>query len=429
MKIPPYISKTLLIIIMPLFLIGCSSIKTKENPTHLSRVHIIDNNGFTETIHSKERLTSLRNINFLKSQPYQKVLRTFQRNKSGSTKSIITTYYDHGQIKQYLEVVDSRAYGVYKEWHHNGVVKLETRVIGGVSDIPPSAEKSWVFDGTSRAWSEEGHLLAEIYYEKGELHGLSKRYHLSGVVHEETPYHHNALHGTTKIFRADGSLFSQAEFSQGEKHGTSFQYWKNGSVAAQENYSNGSLMSGKYIDNLGIIRSEIVGGEGFRSIFKGKILAEQHEYKHGKPEGLVTIFDENSTPLRTYHIKNEVKHGEEIEFFTKVPKTQQKLSINWSEGKIQGLVKTWYDNGIQESSREMSMNKKNGISTAWFRNGSLMLIEEFQDDVLLRGEYHKKGEKYPVSKVTGGNGEATLYDPDGNFLKKIIYVSGLPAGT
>ena len=95
---------------------------------------------------------------------------------------------------------------------------------------------------------------------------------------------------------------------------------------------------------------------------------------------------------------------------------------------IQGIVKTWYDNGIQESSRQMSMNKKNGISTAWFRDGSLMLIEEFQDDALVRGEYHKKGVDHPTSKVVDGNGEATLYDAEGNFLKKIVYISGRPIG-
>ena len=40
----------------------------------------------------------------------------------------------YGQIKQYLESVNSRALGVYHEWYANGQQKVEALVIGGVAD-------------------------------------------------------------------------------------------------------------------------------------------------------------------------------------------------------------------------------------------------------------------------------------------------------
>ena len=94
--------------------------------------------------------------------------------------------------------------------------------------------------------------------------------------------------------------------------------------------------------------------------------------------------------------------------------------------KLDGAYKTWYENGVMESQREINANKKHGLSFAWFKDGSLMLSEEYENDLLLKGSYFKKGDKNPVSKVESGKGYATLYDKDGLFLKKISYDKGKP---
>lgn len=133
--------------------------------------------------------------------------------------------------------------------------------------------------------------------------------------------------------------------------------------------------------------------------------------------------------MRISHIKNGFKNGEELEFFPPNPfnnDLRPMLSITWRDGKIHGPVKTWYENGILESQREMANNVKTGLSTAWYRDGSLMIIEEYDQDKLVKGEYFKKGEKYPVSEVALGQGMATLYDGDGNFMHRINYQKGTP---
>ena len=55
-----------------------------------------------------------------------------------------------------------------------------------------------------------------------------------------------------------------------------------------------------------------------------------------------------------------------------------------------------------------------------------MLMEDYEKDLLVNGTYYKKGDKKPVSRIEKGKGTATLYDPDGYFLKKIPYEKGLP---
>ena len=74
----------------------------------------------------------------------------------------------------------------------------------------------------------------------------------------------------------------------------------------------------------------------------------------------------------------------------------------------------------------MSNNKKNGHSTAWYRDGSLMMIEEYEQDKLVRGEYYGRGEKFPVSMVVDGKGIVTRFDADGTFIQRVTYKLGKP---
>jgi hypothetical protein len=55
-----------------------------------------------------------------------------------------------------------------------------------------------------------------------------------------------------------------------------------------------------------------------------------------------------------------------------------------------------------------------------------MLIEEYENDLLFKGSYYKKGDKKAVSTIESGNGTASLYTSEGLFLKKVSYEKGKP---
>ena len=74
----------------------------------------------------------------------------------------------------------------------------------------------------------------------------------------------------------------------------------------------------------------------------------------------------------------------------------------------------------------MSNNQKNGILTSWYEVGNLMMIESYDKDKLVKGDYFQNGNKIPISEVIAGHGIATLFDPTGKFLRKISYYSGRP---
>jgi antitoxin component YwqK of YwqJK toxin-antitoxin module len=90
------------------------------------------------------------------------------------------------------------------------------------------------------------------------------------------------------------------------------------------------------------------------------------------------------------------------------------------------MVKTWYPTGVLESQKEMSNNAKNGVLTAWYRDGNLMMIEEYDNDKLMRGDYFRREERVPVSQVIEGKGITTIFDADGHFVQKISYLNGKP---
>jgi len=426
-----FIKKTIAFFLLIAFITACGPNRyyQQQQDSCLTSINIVDRNGLTETINNQERLELYKNVNFLQPQPYQKVLRIYSRDNQGNIPARITSYHQNGYPNKYLEVINSRACGIYKEWYANGNQKIEAFVIEGTADVVDGSERTWVFDGLSQAWNDCGQLEASIFYVKGNLEGVATYYHSNGCVWKSIPYFNNLVEGTLEIFCDDGTLLQTINYRCGVKEGNSIRYWDEEKIAAEEVYSEGLLCSGKYYNNCGTIIAAVDAGKGVRAIFGKDSVVEFQEYQNGILEGEVRVLDRFGRVNNLYHTKNGSKHGEEICYYDAPrfkEKLQPKLSLNWYDGKIQGIVKTWYDNGVLESQREMSNNSKNGHSSAWYYDASLMLIEEYEQDKLIKGEYYSLGEKYPISIVNEGKGTATLFDAQGNFVHKVDYINGKP---
>lgn len=418
-------------LILLLFCSACMS-KVEEKPT-MTTINVVDRNGLSETINSADRLQQYENVDFLQPQPYQKVLRVYGRDAAGNVNSYLTSYHANGQPKQYLEIVNSRAFGDYREWHANGTLRVEAHVIGGTAEFNNSAETSWLFDGTNSVWDEEGNMVAVLNYSKGILQGDSTYYHTNGKIWKKIPYVDDQIEGVLEVFLNDGTLLQRTAYVKGVHDGCSTRYWNKDQIASEEHFNNGLLQTARYYNLKGVLVTEINNGNGYRTLFGKQDVAEIHEYYHGVPKGEVKIFDTRQLLVKVYHVKNGLKHGEEIEYFEEPPfvkkeavQLRPKMSLNWYEGKIQGVTKTWYRNGQLESQREMSSNEKHGVLTAWYQEGSMMMIEEYEHGKLLKGEYYQKGDRRPVSFIADGKGTATFFDPSGNFLKKVLYAQSRP---
>lgn len=405
------------------FLIILISCTTKYKDADLACIQINDRNGFNETISSKERLKKYEKINFISSQPYKKVVRIFKENKAGNRVSKITNYYENGMINQYLEGINGRAFGKYKQWHPNGTLAVEAKVVGGIFDLSFFSQKDWIFDDICKAWDDKGNIISEFKYEKGNLEGKAIYYFSDGKTKKILNYEKNDLEGEAVEFKKNGDLRQKSFYSKGKKEGRSIGYWEKDKIAFSEIYKEGEILEGIYYDKEGKIITKISKKNGEKAIFLNDKLDKLIEYREGKPEGKVKIFKKGKI-YKVFSMKEGKKNGEEIEYY--LEKENPKISLPWIEGVVQGVVKTWYPNSVIQSQKEISQNRKNGVSTAWYEDGSLMLVERYENDHLIEGKYYKKGEREPTTEVFEGNGIVTLFDEKGNFIKSIKYINKIP---
>jgi len=416
-------------LLLPLIFASCAHRATGEGPDRITTLQIIDRNGFNETITNPDRIKAYQKNDFLAPQPYQKVVRVYQRSEEGSVPSMITSYHENGSLWQVLEVVSGRAAGTYYEYFPSGVLHIEANVIEGIGDITESAQETWVFDGENNVYDENGACIASILYDKGEQSGEARYFYPSGVIKRRIPYVHDRAHGTLLTYNEEGELIGENHYTKGVLDGKTKFLGDSATPPYEELYQEGLLVAGTYTNMAGEVVSQVVDGNGEMAYFDKGVLKSLNTYKDGIEEGLVSLFAKDGQLSSTYHVKDERKHGEEIVYYTSKRKTlkaepKAKLSIEWYEDAIHGMVKTWYENGVQESQREMQNNQKHGMAFGWYLDGTLMLVEEYEDDKLIKGSYMKRGESLPVSKVEEGNGVATLFDKDGTFLRRVKYESG-----
>jgi antitoxin component YwqK of YwqJK toxin-antitoxin module len=368
----------------------------------LVMIQIQDRNGVSETISAPERLEPYGRVNFLSSQPYRQVLRVYRFD--GQTRSILTTYHPNGTLWQFLEAKEMRAFGIFRQWFACGTKEMEATVLGGTADLTPSAQKTWLFDGMARVWDEGGQCIAEIQYDKGVLSGLSRYYYSTGHLKQEI------------------------SFLQGEKHGTCMGYRSGGVICWKEEYDKGLLRKAAYYDASQQLIANVEEGEGLRALFDGERVAEVQEIHEGKVEGLIRRLDAEGGLSSQFTLKNGKKQGEEWIYFkrkeTATEPLQPKLLLTWDEDMLHGKVRSWYPTGQVQSEREMIRNKRSGPLLAWYRNGSIMLVEEYENDQLENGLYYRKNRKDPISSIVNGTGMATLYDEDGVLRHKVQYVKG-----
>lgn len=388
----------------------------------LISIHLQDRTGISEIISDEERLERYEGVDFATRQPYKRALRLF-RSEEG-TMGILTTYYPNGQLSEWVESRGHQAQGPYRAYYPSGALKAEAVLIGGQPDLTAGAISSWLFDGSSHAFYEDGSLQAVIAYKKGMLDGESLYYSPAGVLVKKVEYEKNEKVGPSLAYHDNGVLSEELCYAHNCLDGKQKRFHPDGTLLSVEEYDRGRLMEGSYFFPHAELASKIVGGEGIFSCFtyRGELEKRAH-YRKGVPEGLIEEFVDGKLALQFSLFKGK-KEGEEIHFF---PHGQKKLSIPWVHDRIHGAVLTWYEEGGLQSRHVYAQNEKTGPLTAWYRDGSLCLEEEYTKGILQKGKYYERGNAVPVSSIHRGEGVATLFDGDGLFIQKVVYEEGRPS--
>jgi len=421
---------------IPLFLLSSCGIGifVGTDDLFIAHVQLVDRNGINEIVSYKDRLHALQKVDFLEPQPYRKVTRIFKRDKLGRIHAKITSYHDNGNVARYLEVVDGRAHGLYQEWFASGQIKLQAHIIEGIGDLCADVEKTWVFNGISLAWNEQGNLVAKFYYDQGFLEGDGIYYHRNGSISKIVPFRKDFIDGVVMIYDENSLCIGKEEYKKGEKHGESAFEETSKCPAKKELYRDGILHSGTYWNFSSEITHVVQDGFGVQPIYEGGFLIMEKEYQNGEQRGFIKVYSEKNGLENIFHVEDGQKHGEEIVYFPfrgeeseKIKKERQPmLSIQWERDVIHGKVVTWYENGQMESEKEMVNNEKQGLSVVWYEDGNIMMIEEFMQGLLVDGKYFRRGSDTPMSRVKNGKGIVYIHDGKGVLLKKVMYDKGEP---
>lgn len=404
------------------------SIPLMGRPDRLTQLVLEDHHGMHESVTTKERLAPYQKINWLQAQPYRKSVRTYGRGKDNTVRSFVTTYHPNGQPKQYLQVVDGRAMGAYCEWYPSGTLKVSAKVVGGLAEVGESAVEGYLFDGVSEAYDADGNLLARVPYDRGMLQGEAVYYYPNGAIEETISYEGGRRHGATTRYRPDGSMRESLTYAGGLQDGPAIGYAIDGSILYREEYQQGLLCSGTYVEP----RAAVERGRGLRYVALADGNYQLVQYEEGEAQGAVQVFNNRNLLLHCFHIEGNAKHGTETIFYPPGPFAREgdpvvpKLEMQWNQDELQGQIRSWYPSGVLQSRREIAANKRNGLNTAWHEDGSLMLVEEYRDDLLVKGEYYAPESLHPVSSVQGGAGTATVFDGQGHVTNRISYLDGFP---
>lgn len=116
----------------------------------------------------------------------------------------------------------------------------------------------------------------------------------------------------------------------------------------------------------------------------------------------------------------------------------------FSDGRLEGVEKYWYDNGKLKSESAYANKRKNGKTKWWYKNGQLSLEADYKNGVFVDGEYKRwaaNGElileehlekNVPVGLWFEYDGDGsrvdTGYEKRGKLLKEAQFKDGKGAG-
>lgn len=410
---------------------GCASSFERAK---LNSIHLIDQSDMVQMITEKKRLKQWDRRNFEASQPYKKIMRTFDRDDQNRQRGVINSYYPSGQLMQRLEISDGRANGEYQEWFENGQRRLQAFVLGGTPDLTPQAQSDWLFEGKCIAWDDKGNKAAFIEYRGGLREGLEQHFWQNGSLRKILPYSAGLLNGEEKQFDENGQLRVLINYKDGQRQGQAMGYWPSSMRSWFEKRDGNRLVYANYWDAKGRLLASIEAGEGWRIEFEKERVAEKQGYFNGIQKGPIEYFDEMGSLIRRAHFEQGELEGIDTEFFPLSQMVQDRsakspiphLQVTWRKGILQGPVRSWFSNGQLRSYHERVDNKREGICTSYYPNGQIKLLETYASDLLQEGNYFALDNFDAVSVVKKGFGTASFFDDQGLILNRVTYQGGMP---
>lgn len=279
-----------------------------------------------------------------------------------------------------------------------------------------------------------------------------KIYNIRGKIHQEGNYLNNQKTGLWKTYHSNGKLQKLTQYQKSKIIGVEQEFTDTGIPIIQTNYQfvNDTLVeiiskkpkiefltiyneTGK-LKYTGFLTDGIKTGI-WREFDSNSNVKTFTTYQSDKKNGIHYIFDNEGGIIEEANYKNDVLKGKRVKYKVHGKKSKGKdnriykpmLIEHYKNGKLDGVFKNYYANGILQESSVYQNGIKNGISLWYHKTGELLSEFQYKNGVLVGSSktYYpnsqiKTESNYVASKLTGiykeyhDNGTIKL---EGQYLK------------
>ncbi|MBL8949849.1 MAG: toxin-antitoxin system YwqK family antitoxin [Myxococcaceae bacterium] len=245
----------------------------------------------------------------------------------------------------------------------------------------------------------------------------------NGVKTYEGMYRHGKRVGLAKTWRDDGSLGSVETFVDGQRTGLSEQYDRDGKLEEACELKRDKKDGTCKLYSRGVLREErrYVQGEqrGPWAEYwpNGKVREKGVLDADGKRDGLVERFREDGKPESSRSWVHGKLHGTEKEWH---PNGQLESQTEWRDGERDGLIQRWHDNGqLASVSCEKKGKSMSGTNACTGKTGPEVVLTSFPNGkprtrVTLRDEKR--------------DGVEETFDSNGTLLESVPWANGVRDG-
>jgi antitoxin component YwqK of YwqJK toxin-antitoxin module len=279
-------------------------------------------------------------------------------NKDGSVKEPVNgeTLIDRGGLL--YEVNGQKLYtGDVFELYKDGSRKSTGSLKGGR------------YNGLRTDWYRNGQKMSEGTFKDGKEDGLKTRWFSDGKKHYERNYKDGLENGLETNWYGNGQKFYEVTFKDGKEDGLVTEWYENGEKKSEGTYKNGEfdgLSTSWYKNGQKMSEGTYKNGEfdGLSTSWYGNgQKMSEGTYKNGEFDGLWTNWDKDGSKYEgkdgsnywefNLVLEGKVKRKDDKDgtflYWYDDMKTKIKFHKTYKNGKLDGLVTNWYENGQKET--------------------------------------------------------------------------------
>jgi antitoxin component YwqK of YwqJK toxin-antitoxin module len=168
--------------------------------------------------------------------------------------------------------------------------------------------------------------------------------------------------------------------------------------------------------------------KGFKYFYANNEIACEGNYVNNKLEGIVRSYYDDGKPYGIRIYSNNLKTGNHKYFY---PNGKIELEHNFIDGIKNGFYQAYYPNGKTQEKFYYKMGKQDGVYQYYYENGQLWIEEIYRNGLLLNLNFNYDSNGKPQDKGTlkDGNGTVKYYDGNGKVYSIETFKNGIKTNT